>query len=42
VGLVYRIYGVKLLESKVNDMWIYVVGFVYRVSGMKLLESNAK
>jgi hypothetical protein len=38
VGLVYRVYGVNVPESKVNDLWIYGVGLVFRVYGVKVLD----
>jgi hypothetical protein len=39
VGHVNRVYGVTVLESKVNDLRVYGMGHVYRFYGMKLLES---
>jgi hypothetical protein len=40
VGHFYGVYGVKLLESKVNDLWILGVEHVYAVYGVKVMESK--
>jgi hypothetical protein len=37
-GHVYRVYGVNLMESEVNSLWISYGRYVDRVYGVKVIE----
>jgi hypothetical protein len=37
---VCSVYGVKVMESKANGLWIYGVGHVYRVYRVKIMEGE--